>query len=117
MDFLNQYDWKLVETEDTALSAKHIHQRKSKHIAGIASGLAAQFFQLEMIAPDIQTMKNNYTRFLVFGKEILPVKRRQQGFRYFSYRPFDGEAWQSADADRGWRYQPEQIAVLPDSRK
>jgi prephenate dehydratase len=65
MDFLNQYDWKLVETEDTALSAKHIHQRKSKHIAGIASSLAASLFQLEMIAPDIHTMKNNYTRFLV----------------------------------------------------
>ncbi len=65
VDFLNQYDWKLVETEDTALSAKHIHQRKSKHIAGIASSLAASLFQLEMIAPDIQTMKNNYTRFLV----------------------------------------------------
>ena len=65
LDFLNQYDWKLVETEDTALSAKHIHQRKSKHIAGIASSLAAGLFQLDMIAPDIHTMKNNYTRFLI----------------------------------------------------
>ncbi len=65
LDFLNQYDWKLVETEDTALSAKHIHQRKSKHIAGIASSLAATMFQLDMIATDIHTMKNNYTRFLV----------------------------------------------------
>jgi prephenate dehydratase len=70
MDFLNQYDWKLVETEDTALSAKHIHQRKSKHIAGIASSLAANLFQLEILTPDIHTMKNNYTRFLVlFRKE------------------------------------------------
>jgi prephenate dehydratase len=76
VDFLNQYDWKLVETEDTALSAKHIHQRKSKHIAGIASSLAASLFQLEMIAPDIHTMKNNYTRFLVLlRREVIePVK-------------------------------------------
>ncbi len=65
MDFLNKYDWKLVETEDTALSAKHIHQRKSKHIAGIASVLAANLFQLDVLAPDIHTMRNNYTRFLV----------------------------------------------------
>ena len=65
MDFLNQYDWKLVETEDTALSAKHIHQRKSKHIAGIASVLAANLFQLDVLAPDIHTMRNNYTRVLV----------------------------------------------------
>ncbi len=76
MDFLSRYDWKLIETEDTALSAKHIHQRKSKHIAGIASQLAAKLFDLEMIAPDIQTMKNNYTRFLVLRREpdVIPEK-------------------------------------------
>jgi prephenate dehydratase len=76
LDFLNQYDWKLVETEDTALSAKHIHQRKSKHIAGIASSLAANLFQLEMLAHDIHTMKNNYTRFLVLLRrgDMEPVK-------------------------------------------
>jgi prephenate dehydratase len=73
LDYLNRYDWKLIETEDTALSAKHIHQRKSKHIAGIASSLAASLFELNMIAPDIHTMKNNYTRFLVLlRKENMP---------------------------------------------
>lgn len=68
-EFLDKYKWKLVETEDTALSAKHIHQHKSKHIAAIASKLAAELFQLDMIAPGIQTMKNNYTRFLVLQRE------------------------------------------------
>jgi prephenate dehydratase len=68
-DFLDKYKWKLVETEDTALSAKHVHQHKSKHIAAIASKLAAELFSLEMIAPNIQTMKNNYTRFLVLQRE------------------------------------------------
>lgn len=64
-DYLDQYKWKLVETEDTALSAKHVHQYKSKHIAAIASKLAAELFDLEIIAPNIHTIKNNYTRFLV----------------------------------------------------
>lgn len=68
-DFLDKYKWKLVETDDTALSAKHIHQHKSKHIAAIASKLAAELFDLDMIAPNIQTMKNNYTRFLVLQRE------------------------------------------------
>ncbi|MEP6615829.1 MAG: prephenate dehydratase [Ginsengibacter sp.] len=63
--FLDKYDWKLVETEDTALSAKHIHQHKNKHAAAIASTLAADLFQLTIIAPNIHTLKNNYTRFLV----------------------------------------------------
>lgn len=63
MDFLEKHNWKLIETEDTALSALHIHQHKSKHIAAIAGELAADLFQLDMIAPNIHTQKNNYTRF------------------------------------------------------
>lgn len=68
-EFLDKYKWKLVETDDTALSAKHIHQHKSKHIAAIASKLAAELYQLDVLAPSIQTMKNNYTRFLVLQRE------------------------------------------------
>ena len=65
MDYLEKYNWKLIETEDTALSAKHIHQHRSKHIAAIASKLAAELYQLDIIAPNIHTLRNNYTRFLV----------------------------------------------------
>jgi prephenate dehydratase len=68
-DFLDKHKWKLVETEDTALSAKHVHQHKSKHIAAIASKLAAELFQLDVIVPGIQTLKNNYTRFLVLQRQ------------------------------------------------
>ncbi len=75
-DFLDKHKWKLVETDDTALSAKHIYQHKSKHIAAIASRLAAELFDLEVIAPNIHTLKNNYTRFLVVQREdlALPVE-------------------------------------------
>ncbi|MDP4284231.1 MAG: prephenate dehydratase [Bacteroidota bacterium] len=65
MDFLESHNWKLIETEDTALSAQHVHQHKSKHIAAIAGELAADLFQLDIIAPNIHTQKNNYTRFWV----------------------------------------------------
>jgi prephenate dehydratase len=65
LEYLDQFNWKLVETEDTALSAKHIHQHRSKHIAAIASKLAADLFELDVLAPNIHTMTNNYTRFLV----------------------------------------------------
>lgn len=72
-DFLDKYKWKLVETDDTALSAKQVHQHKSKHIAAIASKLASELFELEMIAPNIHTLKNNYTRFLVLQREDVPA--------------------------------------------
>lgn len=67
--FLDKYKWKLVETDDTAQSAKHIHQHNSRHIAAIASKLAAELYDLDVIAPNIHTLKNNYTRFLVLQRE------------------------------------------------
>lgn len=72
--FLDNYKWKLVETDDTALSAKHIHQHKSRHVAAIASKLAAELYNLDVIAPNIHTMKNNYTRFLFLQPEAAAVK-------------------------------------------
>ena len=73
--FLDKYKWKIVETDDTALSAKNIHQHKSRHVAAIASKLAAELYELDVLAPNIHTMKNNYTRFLMLEREetVLPV--------------------------------------------
>jgi prephenate dehydratase len=70
IDYLErQPGWKLVETEDTGLSAKHLAQHRSRHAAAIASQRAAALFGLDILAPDIQTMKNNYTRFLILQRE------------------------------------------------
>ncbi len=69
LDFLETKNWKLIETEDTALSAKHVHQYKSKHIAAIAGVMAAELYGLNIAVPDIHTLKNNYTRFLVLAKD------------------------------------------------
>lgn len=75
LDFLDGHRWKLVETEDTALSAKKLMQRRSRHVAAIAGKLAAELFGLQVLAPNIHTMKNNHTRFLILQreKEALPV--------------------------------------------
>ncbi|MGV3656665.1 MAG: prephenate dehydratase [Chitinophagaceae bacterium] len=75
LDFLDKHHWKLVESEDTALSAKRLAKARSKHHAAIASKLAADLFGLEIIAPNIHTMKANYTRFLVLQRSdaALPV--------------------------------------------
>jgi prephenate dehydratase len=85
LDFLEKNEWKLVETEDTALSAKHIHRNRSKHAAAIASKLAAELYEMDVIAPDIQTMKNNVTRFLVLQreKEAAEVTNADKASLYF----------------------------------
>ena len=72
LDYLENQDWKLVETEDTALSAKHLREQKSKHTAAIASKFAAQLYDLDVIGPDIHTLKNNITRFLI----MVPAKQK-----------------------------------------
>ena len=84
--FLDKYNWKLVETEDTALSAKHVHQHKSKHIAAIASKLAADLYGLDVLAPNIHTQKNNYTRFLVLKRsaEVVMVENANKASVNFS---------------------------------
>ena len=74
LEYLEDQAWKLVESEDTALSAKQIRQHKSKHIAAIASKLAAQLYDLDVITPDIHTLKNNITRFLI----MVPAKQKME---------------------------------------
>jgi prephenate dehydratase len=74
LDYLEDQAWKLVESEDTALSAKQIRQHKRKNIAAIASKLAAQLYDLDVITPDIHTLKNNITRFLI----MVPAKQKME---------------------------------------
>ena len=70
MDFLKQYDHiKLVEDVDTAETAKQIQENQLAHVAAIAPDVAAELYNLEIIAPAIQTIKNNATRFIILKKE------------------------------------------------
>jgi len=59
---------RLVETVDTALSAKQIEDENLETVGAIASTLAADLYNLEIIAPSIETNKLNYTRFLVLRR-------------------------------------------------
>ena len=70
MDFLKKYpNIKLVEDKDTAETARRIYENQIKGIAAIASETAAEMYNLEIIAPSIQTIENNMTRFVILKKE------------------------------------------------
>ena len=60
----------LVEEKDTADVAKQISEKKIKNTAAIASIEAAEIFGLEIISSNIQTIKNNETRFVIVSKEL-----------------------------------------------
>lgn len=74
MDFLKKHPQiKLVEDKDTAETARRIHEKQIKGIAAIASNVAAKLYDLTIIAPEIQTVNNNMTRFFILSKEKVKV--------------------------------------------
>jgi len=60
---------KLVEESDTAEVARRIQREKLKGIAAVASKTAAEIYDLHIIENEIQTRKQNYTRFFVLKKK------------------------------------------------
>jgi prephenate dehydratase len=70
MTFLNQHPGiTLIESDDTAGSARYITENNLKGVAAIAPSHAADLYGHTILAPGIETYKQNYTRFLVIGKE------------------------------------------------
>jgi len=70
MDFFQAYPHiKLVEDKDTAEVAERIHKRELKNVGAIASVMAADIFELDILARSIQTIKHNETRFAIVKRE------------------------------------------------
>ncbi len=64
--FFDQYpEIRLIESNDTALSAKEIKDNQLRNIGAIASKVAAVKYDLDILAEGIETNKMNYTRFLI----------------------------------------------------
>lgn len=60
---------RLVESEDTAVSAEEIAAGKIADRGAVASTLAAELYGLEVVAPGIENNPENYTRFLLIEKQ------------------------------------------------
>lgn len=61
---------------DTAGSARLVAEERLQGVGAIASRWAAEIYGLAVVAEDIQDVKDNYTRFVVLGRDALP---RQEG--------------------------------------
>lgn len=70
MEFLNTLKGvTLIETDDTAGSARIISEQKLAGTGTIASAGAADIYGLEILAGGIETYKKNYTKFHILGNE------------------------------------------------
>ncbi len=63
----------VVEKNDTAESAQLIVSKQLKNTAAIAGAQAAELYGLQIIAPNIHTSKQNFTRFFVLAREAQHV--------------------------------------------
>ena len=60
---------KLVESGDTAETARRIQEQKLKGIGAVAAPIAAKLYDLEILAAGIHTVQSNKTRFVIIKKE------------------------------------------------
>lgn len=73
--FFSQYPHiRLVESADTALSAKLISDNNLFELGAIGSEAAARMYKLSILSTSIETNKENYTRFLIIGKHPSVIK-------------------------------------------
>lgn len=74
-EFLEQHPHlRALETFDTAESAREIREKLLAGVAAIAGKLAAERYQLTILAEEIENVKQNYTRFLILSREALREK-------------------------------------------
>ena len=64
----------MIVAADTAGSAKKISKLQSKEDAAIASELAAEIYNLEILEKNFQDSQNNVTRFLIMSKQKNEIK-------------------------------------------
>jgi chorismate mutase/prephenate dehydratase len=67
-EFLSRLTVEIIPTYDTAGSAKIIKEKKLRNCAAIASKRAADIYGLKILAPEIETNVNNYTKFVAISK-------------------------------------------------
>lgn len=69
-DFLHRLQGvEIRESDDTALSARNIKDKKLKTTAAIANEHAAKKFGLQILEKRIETHKKNFTRFLILSRK------------------------------------------------
>lgn len=77
-DFFKHYPHiKLIEDKDTAEVAQRIQEKQLKGVGAIASTMAAEIFNLDILAHSIQTIKQNETRFAIVKRVNSEVPENQ----------------------------------------
>ncbi len=66
--FLEQHQLQALANFDTAGSVRQLKERAEPHVAAIASALAAEIYDMEILARAIESNPHNYTRFAIVSR-------------------------------------------------
>jgi chorismate mutase/prephenate dehydratase len=77
-EFLSKLNVEIISSYDTAGSAKMIKEKKLRNCAAIASKRAADIYELEILALEIETSVNNYTKFVAISKQKAKLAQRNK---------------------------------------
>jgi chorismate mutase/prephenate dehydratase len=77
-EFLSKLKVEIMPSYDTAGSAKMIKEKRLRDCAAIASKRAANIYGLEILAPEIETNVNNYTKFVAISKQKAKPTQRNK---------------------------------------
>lgn len=75
--FANYPHIKLIESGDTAETARRIQEQKLMGIGAVASPIAAKMYDLEILASGIHTIKSNKTRFVIVKTQNKELPKEQ----------------------------------------
>lgn len=70
-EFIKAHGITPVQYSNTALAAKFVSEKGDKTVAAVGSATAGRLYGLEVIAPSIQTVKHNSTRFITISKQLI----------------------------------------------
>ncbi|MDY6893590.1 MAG: prephenate dehydratase [Chloroflexota bacterium] len=88
--FLRTLNAEIMPSYDTAGSAKLIKERGLVNCAAVASKRVSEIYHMQILAENIQTIPNNYTRFFIISKEKANYAEKNKTSLVFAIKNIPG---------------------------
>ncbi|MBQ8720523.1 MAG: chorismate mutase [Clostridia bacterium] len=78
-DYIKAHGYEVIEYSNTALAAKYVAERGDVTVAAIASEEAGKIYGLKLLDKNINSARNNTTRFAVFSRSMNTHSSKEMG--------------------------------------